>query len=154
MLWSKVTYCTEKCWTEKPCLSSGCQRSVSGNRELKDGSQQTSLTYLHRAAGKWSLVYAYILYIHTLYKILHDSWVLNLPEALFVPHRNFRGCVPMLDSTWEFLYPDCFHRHRHLTCLPAKLSVVCVPKQGLTCDITRAFKGHMRGHMFVYNMCV
>lgn len=49
----------------------------------------------------------------------------------------------MLDLKWEFLYPDCFHSHRQLTCLPAKLSVMCFPEQGLTFDTVCAFKAHI-----------
>ena len=157
MLWSKVTYCTEKWWTQNrvPCLSLGCQRRVTGNRKSQDGSKQTNQSYPlawrdivaaprpghTRLLGNGVQFTSQVkkerlLSIHSLFKILHDRWVLNLPKALFMPHRNFKGHVPVLDLT-------CFHRLRHLTCLPAKLSVVCVPEQGLTFDIKCAFKAHI-----------
>ena len=159
MLWSKVTYCTEKCCIEELHVWARAARGVSlENRELKDGSRKTStLLPSLDTQGCWEMKFASMndCNVSTAYiksYMLDEYWI-------FLRHCSchteiLRGHVPMLDMTWDFLYPDCLHHHRQLTCLPAKLSVECVPQQGLTFDIVCAFKAHIRGHMFVYNMCV
>lgn len=96
MLWSKVTYCTEKCCIEEQSsmfelgLPEECRWKqrikgrLSKNINAAPQPGHTGLLGNEVCFNEW------LQCIHSLYKILHARWVLNLPEALVMPHRNFK----------------------------------------------------------------